>query len=109
MNDRGRAGVEAVAAAARALIAALGRAAVIRQPGAPAIAALIERDLARLEATTIDGDDDAIGLALIFPSLDARAADHAGGVDFDGDPELNPPYLALVNARIAARALLRST
>ena len=105
MNNTQAKAVQKVVADARALIAALRKASPRDNPGAEIVADLIERDVAHLLKTAKGTDEMAIRLALVFASLDARAADDAGGVDFDGDPTINPPYRSLIESRIAARSL----
>jgi hypothetical protein len=105
MTEAQQAALQQVLALSRALIKALQNASPERHRGAEQVAELVAKDEGRLRKAMTTGQDKAILLALVYPSLDTRAADSLGGVDFDGDPFLHVPYLALVNSRVAAREL----
>jgi hypothetical protein len=105
MTEAQQAALQHVLRSSRALITALHNASPQLHRGAEQVAELVAKDEGRLRKAMTTDEDKAILLALVYPSLDARAADNLGGVDFDGDPFLNAPYLALVDSRMAAREL----
>lgn len=105
MTQAQQAALQQVLTCSRALISALHNASPQRHRGAEEVAELVAKDEGRLRKAMATGEDKAILLGLVYPSLDTRAADSLGDVDFDGDPFLRAPYLALVNSRMAAREL----
>lgn len=83
---------------AEELLAALERLSKSNQ-GAKHLAVLVGKDTDRLRAALVAGDVDRALTALLFPSLDGRAADYTGGFDMESHPDTAPHYFAL-NAAI---------
>ncbi|MCY0095181.1 hypothetical protein [Hoeflea ulvae] len=71
-------------------------------PTASRLADLLQTDIALLEAASRSGDADELSAGLMFPSLDARAADSLGGFEMDVHPKTRHEYAELNNAIVEA-------